>query len=127
MKMNPEIKALWLAALRSGEYKQGRGALSSDGEYCCLGVLCDIMVKQLDLELEVKEDVECCTQCKNKVSYDGATSFLPRKVAEAAGIDPQGKLPTVHYTNGEGFDTLFALNDEGASFNYIANVIEDQF
>ncbi len=30
----------WIAALRSGEYKQGFGSLSSTyGEYCCLGVL----------------------------------------------------------------------------------------
>lgn len=30
----------WLKALRSGEYKQGRSMLcTSDGGYCCLGVL----------------------------------------------------------------------------------------
>ena len=44
--MNPEIKAQWVAALRSGEYKQGRGQLrNTDDEYCCLGVLCDLAVK----------------------------------------------------------------------------------
>lgn len=32
----------WLAALRSGEYKQGRGVLKEDGRFCCLGVLCDL-------------------------------------------------------------------------------------
>ena len=31
-----------LDALRSGNYKQGRGALrTEDDEYCCLGVMCD--------------------------------------------------------------------------------------
>lgn len=29
----------WVAALRSGDYEQGTGALCRDGKYCCLGVL----------------------------------------------------------------------------------------
>lgn len=42
--MDAEIKTRWLAALRSGEYKQGRRSLrvlQPDGSYtyCCLGVL----------------------------------------------------------------------------------------
>jgi hypothetical protein len=28
----------WLAALRSGEYKQGAGMLCGGGRYCCFGV-----------------------------------------------------------------------------------------
>lgn len=50
--MNPEIKAQWLAALRSGNYIQGKYYLQSfdvTGEqhtFCCLGVLCDIMGKE---------------------------------------------------------------------------------
>lgn len=43
--MNPEIKAKWVAALRSGEYKQGRAYLRFDGAHCCLGVLCELAVK----------------------------------------------------------------------------------
>lgn len=38
--MDAKLKADWIAALRSGEYKQGRAALATaDGKYCCLGVL----------------------------------------------------------------------------------------
>ena len=41
--MNPELKAKWVDALRSGKYKQGRIYLNSQGhKFCCLGVLCDI-------------------------------------------------------------------------------------
>ena len=41
--MNSELKAKWVAALRSGRYKQGDGLLRSrNDEYCCLGVLCDV-------------------------------------------------------------------------------------
>jgi hypothetical protein len=46
--MNPTVKADWLKALSSGEYKKTSGQLhngETDG-YCCLGVLCDIFHKQ---------------------------------------------------------------------------------
>lgn len=46
-KMDPEIKAKWVAALRSGEYKQTRGMLKKEGpdgpSFCCLGVLADVI------------------------------------------------------------------------------------
>lgn len=46
--MNPALKTKWLKALRSGKYAQGLGALKKelgDGafNYCCLGVLGDVM------------------------------------------------------------------------------------
>lgn len=60
-KMNPEVKAKWIAALLSGKYKQGKGKLhkianylfekgwkstgknAEDAErYCCLGVICEL-------------------------------------------------------------------------------------
>lgn len=44
--MKPDIKAQWLKALRSGDYLQGKQRLRSELNkkvfYCCLGVLCDI-------------------------------------------------------------------------------------
>jgi len=41
--MKASIKARWVKALRSGEYKQGRGSLKSATGYCCLGVLASIV------------------------------------------------------------------------------------
>jgi hypothetical protein len=45
-KLDPEFKARWLKALRSGRYRQGRGFLkrrTEEGlEYCCLGVGCNV-------------------------------------------------------------------------------------
>ena len=42
VKLDPERKALLVAALRSGEYQQGRGRLYDgiEGGYCCYGVAC---------------------------------------------------------------------------------------
>ena len=42
--MNPEVKAKWVAALRSGEYEQGTEMLRpGENTYCCLGVLADVV------------------------------------------------------------------------------------
>lgn len=41
--MKAELKEKWLEALRSGKFKQGKGALrNSADEYCCLGVFCSV-------------------------------------------------------------------------------------
>ena len=41
--MDKELKKKWVDALRSGDYKQGRGHLRSARDaYCCLGVLAEI-------------------------------------------------------------------------------------
>jgi hypothetical protein len=43
-KMNPTVKALWIEALESGRYRQGKHVLRTDSDtYCCLGVLCDLV------------------------------------------------------------------------------------
>lgn len=45
--MNRDVKARWIKALRSGEYKQGTGKLKSkQNDFCCLGVLCDLHSKE---------------------------------------------------------------------------------
>lgn len=45
--MKPAVKRAWIRALRSGKYRQGRGMLKTPkGNYCCLGVLCDLYRKQ---------------------------------------------------------------------------------
>lgn len=43
-----ELKARWIAALRSGEFKQATQYLKVDGRYCCLGVLCHIAKPQIE-------------------------------------------------------------------------------
>jgi hypothetical protein len=50
-RMPVEAKAKWVAALRSGQYKQAKGILynaSTDG-YCCLGVLQHCLTGEVEL------------------------------------------------------------------------------
>lgn len=48
--MKKNIKKKWLAALKSGEYRQGQETLvqieESGKQYCCLGVLCHLWAKE---------------------------------------------------------------------------------
>jgi len=45
MKMRKKDKEIWVKALRSGEYKQGRKKLYNEktDSYCCLGVCYDVL------------------------------------------------------------------------------------
>ena len=47
MKMNPEIKGLWLEELRSGKYRQCTGDLFDGEGYCCLGILENVRRREL--------------------------------------------------------------------------------
>jgi len=46
--MKKKLKKKWVKALRSGKYDQGTGGLHSedDNTHCCLGVLCEVLVKK---------------------------------------------------------------------------------
>ena len=122
-KLPPEVKERWLKDLRSGDFKQGPGCLSMNGEYCCLGVL---VRDKLTLE-------DGTTRSK---SYMGRSDYLPRASPEYKWLKDKGHLPVVcHYTTkGNSIDdpnlcvsvdTLDKLNDDLISFNIIAQIIED--
>lgn len=132
-KMNPEAKALWIDALLNGKRQQGRGALNRDGKFCCLGVLCDILVEQLGLDVKTGGADGCpdgdCTTCNSVRYYNNNSSYLPGVVAEFAGIDYQGKIPGPIEVKGVVYQhyTLAELNDDGWTFEQIAEVIKEQF
>jgi hypothetical protein len=117
-KMNPEIKLKWIEALRSGKYKQGMDKLhGNSGEFCCLGVLCDLHAAATDGEwgTVIWEDFE----------YDGQTTSLPKSVIQWAGLpeDIDSNGPVVIAKDGRP-TSLFILNDRGITFPQIADLIE---
>lgn len=82
LPMNPEAKAKWVAALRSGNYVQGKGMLkTSDNTYCCMGVLAEVCGLSVELyrswlttkELQ-KVGLEALTQQLLGVLNDGSTA-----------------------------------------------------
>lgn len=100
--MNKELMKRWVAALRSGEYKQGIEALcqydyeAESESYCCLGVLQDI---KPDIK-EVKDD-----------------AFLDEdSLKEFMGVGEQDGFNQKQYAR---------WNDEGMPFPEIADRLEN--
>lgn len=113
--MNPEIKARWVAALRSGEYKQGEGELRSKTErFCCLGVLCDLK----DDSAWERDDAEFPYGYGSVAEYD----LPPQEVGAWAGFDWYVTEVTI---SGKRM-TLYDHNDAGRTFAEIADAIEAQ-
>jgi hypothetical protein len=116
MSMDADVKAKWLEALRSGKYTQTRSYLKDSRGYCCLGVLCEIQ----DVEYEPGLDSE------------GAYRFDFRSFSEnESQLDVRNNFPTEDFLESVGLRSLFAsdlavYNDEGYSFEYIANWIEKE-
>lgn len=52
MQVNIGQLKKWIAALDSGEYKQGKGHLQSGDSYCCLAVGCLIIMPSSDLRMK---------------------------------------------------------------------------
>lgn len=126
-KMNPEVKARWVAALRSGEYKQGKNALQRDGKFCCLGVLCEIAVQEGVISADRRGGLSV-------LFYDGNSAALGPAVRHWSGIaDEAGsfgsEIITVSLDNGRDMvrsTNLMSLNDlAGYTFEQIADVIEE--
>ncbi len=105
-----EPQRAWIAALRSGKFKQGRGQLQSDDGFCCLGVACAIAVEQ---GVAVHVDVDTQGDC----TYDGEACYPPPSVQRYMGLACEN--PIIHGT------TLSSWNDsEEADFSAIADLIE---
>ncbi len=132
--MNELIKEQWVAALRSGDYLQGSGALHRVLErdwFCCLGVLCELAVKagvvqagiadvtSIIADVTSQED-GVITHSSEYVGYGSQlqATFLPVEVTEWAGLisDPLVGAPP------EG---LSQYNDKGTPFPEIADLIEE--
>jgi hypothetical protein len=142
--VNPEVKAKWLAALRSGEYRQGKHALNTggpEGQFCCLGVLCEVALQE---GLEGLERTQPFASEGDddaaELHYNGESGRLPYRVQVWADLtDPNPSTSRTYaevlpeqYSNpnsmyGKVKITLAELNDSGYTFQQIADVIERDF
>lgn len=99
-------RKLWVEALRSGKYEQGRGFLRSGNQYCCLGVLSDL--------------AGCSwTEISDGTFYaEHDAEFAPIKAINFVGL----RSDDGQFDGG----TLARRNDECASFADIADIIESE-
>lgn len=103
-----EVRQLWVKALRSGEYKQGRTRLrTKDGKYCCLGVLTDLAVKNGVIP--------------EFIGSGGACNLLLDDVRQWAGLDDKyGSYSRSDHA------CLCQDNDRGKDFSWISDLIESE-
>lgn len=112
-----QARAAWVAALRSGDYKQGKGYLANKGQFCCLGVACElaikdgVKVKRSDRPSGVKE-------------YDGVTGAMPLPVRQWLGLKYSDGAYKTDNGSYEESRSLAGLNDNGYGFEAIAQLIE---
>lgn len=130
-KMNPDVKANWIEALRSGRYEQGEGKLklmhedTSRSFYCCLGILSE--VQGLDAVPGLPRENE-----GELGFWDYRFKFTAKDVNSGdTYTEEQATMPTEDWLNQACDMGLFeaellaAMNDGGVSFEGIANWIEE--
>ncbi len=128
--MDKAIATQWVAALRSGKYKQGHGELRSNylggaAKFCCLGVLCN-------LHAAAHPDI-AALQTDPGV-YLGDSALLPAQVQDWAGLKSNDGTPNLDETadgeftlNNHQYTDLADANDDGVSFKRIATWIEKNY
>ena len=116
-----QARAEWVRALRSGEFKQGRGALNCDGALCCLGVACEVHRRLVTKSAPWDESGVY-------LKYD---AHLPPEVQAWLGLaSEEGELiealqPDVPFTRVRASLSLDECNDTARmTFPQIAGLIE---
>jgi hypothetical protein len=115
MTRNTANIRLWVDALRSGEYKQGKGYLNEAGRYCCLGVACDVSGLGT-----WEKNTDRFSSAEARL-YLGDEYGLPKEVQKWLGI--RSHDPSLR--SGRAASTL---NDEdGKTFLEIADILEKKY
>ena len=123
--MNQELKMLWIDALRSGDYKQGRAVLrSQNDEFCCLGVLCDLSGGEWSGTDQNAYSFKPASP--DGLEQTSSVHYLPPQVRYDAELPNSfGGCGDIILLNGNSV-ALASLNDSGLSFSQIADLIENR-
>lgn len=117
LDMNPEIRARWAAALRSGDYEQTSGSLSDGQAFCCLGVLCDLAARDKVIPPLVADG--------KPVYGEDTDEELPYRVRAWAGINASNPKVIAEVQGDVEQVPLIGLNDDYHwSFAQIADAID---
>jgi len=111
-KMNPEAKAKIVEALRSGKYKQGRMFLRSEDCFCAWGVISDVSQQGAWVKDQFGD-----------FAYDGKGYCVPTEAVQdwAGLVWMQDEVCIKDRT-----ESLSVHNDNGATFEQLADAIEQQ-
>lgn len=130
MTVNRERVQLWVDALRSGEFRQGRDHLrNADGTMCCLGVACVVAIRGgCEVAEEVRDPSPSRFAATADPDNDGSTSYAPDVVRRWFGFDLAEPRGLVLYDEGNNYVTAVSANDShGWSFERIADAVEARY
>ena len=110
--MNLDEKQVWIDALLSGTYQQGLSYLNAGGQFCCLGVKC---------EIDVMDGLMLSKQRGGRYEFE---------YAELDGEDFRANYPSPETYSRWGLnryqvEELGQMNDTGKSFTEIAEWIRE--
>lgn len=111
--INPVVKARWVEALRSGNFKKGKGSLKENDRYCCLGVLTEIQgvnIKETYPNPEMRETSDIL----DKVN----PGLLHNTCAILAGFNDDG------FVFSNNVNRTYELPKKKNRFKQIADLIE---
>lgn len=123
--MRRDIANKWIKALRSGKFKQCRGALQRPEGHCCLGVLTEIYIHEkgmgaFDSDGYNVDVISGFAPNEDQICLSG--EYLPENVRKWAGMDTEKGVFGRGYNKAP--DDLANKNDRGKSFKQIANIIK---
>jgi hypothetical protein len=102
--MNQEWKAKWIAALRSDNYVQTKGALHDAHGMCCLGVACDVY-----------DPIQWQPLSYGKHRYYRESNYLPSIVINAFELSSENPVVTTDrrtIMTGEQLYNMYAETNE---------------
>lgn len=116
--MKEDVQKAWIEDLKSGKFTQGHSFLrvwdpeEEIWKYCCLGILCE--------RSALGTWVERTADSGDRISdYLGSSQYLPKEVAEWAGLNPTEDDSTIQLRLAE-------LNDEETPFAEIADRLPEE-
>ncbi len=104
---------LWVAALRSGEFQQGKDLLRHGDFYCCIGVGCEVYRRT------TKDGAWLRSEFEASGSY--STTAFPNTVRDWYGLPSASPLANT----GRHFSDM--NDDDKADFPTIADAIEKTY
>ncbi len=112
-------RQLWINALRSGKYRQGKEVLcqlnpSGNDKYCCLGVAAEILGAHVDLYPKVDNE--------DRRTWGGEVASMPRVLVALLGLldDTGGKRDR----RGNCASLVYHNDDLNSTFIEIADLLE---
>ncbi len=120
--VNKANMRLWVAALRSGQYEQGKHGLktlhrSGSFRHCCLGVACEVA---LGAGVYLREDR---IHHHAYVSFDNELTSLPRSVARWLGLEGDYQDPMLDQVDGQPVTCMNANDSRCWDFDQIADAL----